>query len=275
MFRNFPNAFIVAALMVAGPSITAAEPLPLTRFFVPFYMQPIDGANGSRWAVETWLYSRAEEFVVVAPTPGDCGPVMCMSSRAVYAGEQPSFFIPYQNVPTGLLVHVRGTHANEVVIESKIRDISRNQASAGVEVPVVREDRFSAGALTLLNVPLDPRFRALLRVYALPEAPSREVEIRYLRMPPLQNDSEHHDVVVLRAERRSLQAPPAPAYPYGAEYLTPYLEIPSLASVPGVAGESSIWIEIRPVSPGLRIWAFVSITNNETQEVTLVTPPVP
>jgi hypothetical protein len=31
-------------------------------------------------------------------------------------------------------------------------------------------------------------------------------------------------------------------------------------------------IEIEPTLPDMRVWAFVSITNNETQHVTLVTP---
>lgn len=31
-------------------------------------------------------------------------------------------------------------------------------------------------------------------------------------------------------------------------------------------------MSVVPLTPGLRIWGFVSVTNNETQEVTLVSP---
>lgn len=36
--------------------------------------------------------------------------------------------------------------------------------------------------------------------------------------------------------------------------------------------EDEIWIEVVPITPGLRIWAMLSVTNNETQQVTLITP---
>lgn len=39
-----------------------------------------------------------------------------------------------------------------------------------------------------------------------------------------------------------------------------------------LVGETSLWIEVVPITPGLRIWAFVSVTNNDTQQATLVTP---
>ena len=41
---------------------------------------------------------------------------------------------------------------------------------------------------------------------------------------------------------------------------------------PALAGVTSMRIEVVPLTPNLRFWAFVSITNNETQEVTIVSP---
>lgn len=32
------------------------------------------------------------------------------------------------------------------------------------------------------------------------------------------------------------------------------------------------WLEIEPVTPGLRYWAFVTVTNNATSHVTTITP---
>jgi len=31
-------------------------------------------------------------------------------------------------------------------------------------------------------------------------------------------------------------------------------------------------VEIAPLTPGLRIWALLSVTNNDTQQVTIITP---
>jgi hypothetical protein len=39
-----------------------------------------------------------------------------------------------------------------------------------------------------------------------------------------------------------------------------------------LAGENAVWVEVVPITTGLRIWAMVSVTNNDTQHVTLIAP---
>jgi hypothetical protein len=38
------------------------------------------------------------------------------------------------------------------------------------------------------------------------------------------------------------------------------------------AYSSNIVVEVEPVTPGLRFWAFVTVTDNETQHVLTITP---
>ena len=52
-----------------------------------------------------------------------------------------------------------------------------------------------------------------------------------------------------------------------------YAQFVDLVAVfPQLAASETIRVEITPISPGLRFWAFAAITNNETQHVTTITP---
>jgi hypothetical protein len=41
---------------------------------------------------------------------------------------------------------------------------------------------------------------------------------------------------------------------------------------PQLNGLDKVRVEVTPLTEGLRFWTFVSITNNETQHVTTITP---
>jgi hypothetical protein len=60
---------------------------------------------------------------------------------------------------------------------------------------------------------------------------------------------------------------------FGAFRLFPgYAEIGFVASLPELRDSALVHIELAPLSPEQRIWAFVSVTNNETQHVTTISP---
>ena len=48
------------------------------------------------------------------------------------------------------------------------------------------------------------------------------------------------------------------------------------AALPGCDHHSvphpALWVEVVPITTGLRIWAMISVTNNDTQHVTLIAP---
>jgi hypothetical protein len=124
----------------------------------------------------------------------------------------------------------------------------------------------SQASIYLINVPLSEGSRNTLRVYALPEITDPVVEVRYFRMP---RDPFELTPDPRRVDRLALQTPPQ---------VVEFLIHPSNAILndfqllPEFFGEESLWLEIVPVTPGLRIWAMVSITDNVTQHVTLITP---
>lgn len=200
--------------------------------------------------------------MVMAPQPY-CFAFECTLAGTVRPG-RPS--LPFQHLTgypeSAILVHVESEHAPAVTFESRIRDVSRAAASAGTEVPVVREDRMSAGPLYLLDIPVEAGFRSTLRVYALPDVELPEVEVRYFRQPDPSGPGLDLDIHLLRTERLALRSRPSA----GEWNLFPAIaEIGNVQTFPELAGESAIWVEIVPLTPGLRIWGLVSITNNETQ----------
>jgi hypothetical protein len=247
------------------------------RFLLPFYVSnfnPAPGAYGSRWGVDTWLHYGGSEYAFVVPRPSRCF-VTCMSGELLEPGRAP---LPlsadaFLFKEPAIFIHVDSRYASFVKFSSRIRDLSRMTESAGTNVPVVREDQFFAGPLILLNVPIDPAFRGMLRIYALPEVERPEVEVRYFRHPDA--DRPNLNVVLLRSERMPLRT--TPGVIGGVADIT-FLLYPSMAErgnlqdLPELATEHAVWMEIVPVTPGLRFWAFVSVTNNATQEVTIIAP---
>jgi hypothetical protein len=59
--------------------------------------------------------------------------------------------------------------------------------------------------------------------------------------------------------------------PFGAE-APGYAELGDLSQIAPLGNEQKVALEVEPLTPGLRMWAFVSITNNETQHVTVIAP---
>lgn len=257
----------VLATIVAARDTTGAE-LSYTRYLIPIFQGEKTGAFGSRWQVDTWFYFENIDGPMVVPAPF-CRFSVCPFGLVITVdGEyRPLPVEPNAYPGSAILLHVESQYADEFTFASRVRDVSRDQETAGTEIPVIREDRIIEKPVHLLNVPLAPRFRNMLRVYALPEVANPEVEVRYYRM------TEQLSLVANRTPLRTERLP-LRTYPPVQGYLVhPSLaEIPAFQSAPELAGETALWIDVVPITPGLRIWAFVSITNNDTQQVTLVTP---
>jgi hypothetical protein len=244
------------------------------RFLVPIVAKNVPGAFGSSWTADTWFHYRGMTDAEMTPTPF-CFGIPCIDTLLVEPGRAPMRFQRRFPGELAVLVHVDAAHAQEFQFASRIRDVSRSDRWAGSAVPVIREDAMTTATLRLLDVPVDAVFRNILRVYALPDVPQAEVEIRYYRMPDFDGTSVDLTPVLLRTDRLQLHESPNNALlrSLGLPVLFPFLgQVPNLQDFAELGGGEPIWIEVISVTPGLRFWAMVSITNNETQQVTLVTP---
>lgn len=265
---------ILLALLVVFSSSAARADDDFTRFLVPVVAQNIPGAFGSSWTADTWFHYAGTSEGFMTPTPF-CFGIQCTDTWPLQPGLAPGRFERTYPGELAVLVHVDRLHAADVQFVSRIRDVSRGARWAGTAVPVIREDAMATGPLRLLNVPIDPLFRNTLRIYALPDLLEGEVEVRYYRLPVFGGTGVDLSVVLLHTQRVRLADSPGNAIPrlVGAPVLFPLIgQVANLQDFPELAAAGAIWIEIVPLTPGLRFWAMVSITNNETQQVTLVTP---
>lgn len=143
---------------------------------------------------------------------------------------------------------------------SHVLDLSRASTNLGSEIPVVRAGD-TAQQIRLVDVPLDPRFRGKLRIYDWDTNP-REVAVTVIRAA----DDERFSFG-MRLSAVVVSCPRAPC-------LQPWPAFASidLSSIPEIAGDGRADVIITANTNDARLWAFVSVTNNETQQVTLYTP---
>lgn len=251
--------------MVHHSGFTFVSPTEYDTFLLPsFTARVIPGAFGSEWIVDHGIYNGNEvdlqpnvDFVHVFLS---C-PILCIGVPAVPAKQVTP--IPTSEPYTqsaNWMIHVRRPGSEAVRFSMRVRDRSRQEQTWGTELPIVRERDF-ATRVQLFDVPLQPRFRQVLRVYALPEgrAAGNDVVVRFF-------DAQTGALlltrtVALRAPDDRFGAPELPVQPETVEI--------DFLGIAEVAGHERLRVELESTR---RIWGYVSVTNNETQHVTVVSP---
>lgn len=192
------------------------------------------GAHGSQWVSEALMSNPRPWYVYTAD------------------GET---FVPREikrasdGHPRGLLLRLPRAEAPDFAFALRVRDVARQAEGLGTQVPVVRERDFVHGdTIHLLDVPLDPRYRVKVRIYMI--EPAMSPTGGFVAIP--RGDARLR--IPFNFTRSSENEP------YYAEVDLPL----------GVIGERvKVDVEMPLDAIG---WAFASITNNETQEVTIVAP---
>lgn len=261
-----------------GRKVTAEDAYTFTptaedawvRVLLPIYLDgTVNGGSGSRWQTDLWIRNNGDEATELAPWPcpdfGACPAVVPLTQ--VLAGgatlhNLPPFFRPPTSNPSRQLF-VRRNQAKNVSFNLRVADISRSTANAGTELPVVREDEFETRAVNLLNVPYDPpRYRMHLRLYEVALTQARFRVTLYAQAAGASTEMEHSfEITASTTETGEFRT--QAAY---AEANFAVLEL-----------LDKVWpkafrMEITPLTPGSRFYPMVSVTNNETQLITLVTP---
>jgi hypothetical protein len=199
------------------------------------------GRRGSQWVTE--LAVRNSGAGVIEPWRGRGNLAALAPGRPVVAdiGEAPGglfLVVPRESV--------ENLHAN-----LRVRDTSREATEWGAEVPIVRERDFATDQ-EILNVPFDGRYRVTLRLYA--PAPTARVWMNvYALTSPGPTTSR------TLVELDCAGVPCASDQPAFAA-----IELNSPLAVGGTFG-----IRLETFSGG-RVWGFATLTNNATQQVTVI-----
>ena len=249
-------ALAVFALSIPQASVVAQQVQGYERALIPVAVRNVPGEFGSIWSTSVWASNLAlvrKDFLA----DEQCFATLCppialnpMESRPVAFKAQPSS-------NPGLVVFIEAPGKN-VFLQTLVRDISQQSDSGGTELPAVREAAFREDLIRLVPIPMEPRFRQLLRIYALDAEQGSMVRVRF-------RDEFRRE---LGATDLSLQIPEGT----GREFKPAYAQLSQfLALVPSLAAWRTVIVDVEPLTPGLRIWAFVSVTNNDAQHVTAIT----
>jgi hypothetical protein len=262
-FQAVTPAHAAGAVLVkvAGDSFTkssyafryidpAAPPSPkfFDRALIPVIFNG-PGAFGSNWVTELSL--RNDNTFTVEPWRP-------IGGMAEIIPRQPLLFSG--DAPGGLFVGIPLQASGSLALHAGVRDTSRAGSEWSTEIPIVREEQFSTVGIDLLDIPADPRYRTMLRIYSTEN-------------PVFANNSRVH-VIVYSLENggiyRSFFATLSNGS--GCTDAGSCADHPSSVAVADVAtGNFSgrVGVQIQSTLP---IWAFATVTNNETQHVTVVSP---
>lgn len=269
-----PPGTVNLTVNVAGKTI---EPIPFTFTadaddayavgLVPVHVDGVlHGAFGAQWKTDLWMRNSGLTDIEIAPWT--CGNQVCPAvfPLRTYLGPGRSLrnLPPLDSAADGnpsRLIYIPRNVAANVSFSLRFADVSRAELDGGVEMPVIREQELLADTAQLFNVPLGRNFRVMLRVYEL-SYPSSRFLVKVYPQSELDEASVHQLELTANAGESG-------AFRSKAGYAQ--FDLTSLL------GESKAWpetarIEVTPLTPGANFWAFASITNNETQIVTLVTP---
>ena len=275
----------IAALLLAWSLPLAAQVTRREGFeavLIPTYFSG-PGAYGSRWETRVTIQNPGDDDVpmtrpVVVFTNVACPAVCCSAALTIPAKRTGTLCSAAPLPQTGMLLYVPKTDAGaQVEFSANIRDVSRDAQNAGTELPIARERDFRSGSLFLPPVSADSRFRAALRVYGF---------VTFGDTTPLPFNgttvgvniySIHNQFAPIVSTTVTLNGKPLEGTLF--EPVMPWAAILDLgAAFPELAATDSYYVELVPhqtlTSPPVlaHVWGFLSVTNNDTQQVTMFSP---
>lgn len=248
---------IVAAVAL---SVTTPDLPELERILLPVVIRrPVEGAFGSRWETLLTIRNASDEPLIYFPA--DC-PVMppvpekfCVQNiRPTIPPTTTKRIDPLNGGP--LFLNVAKPLADRTFVQLRVRDTSREAESFGTEIPVVRVADMLTRDGQILDIPQDPRFRLMFRLYTDVVRFESQIRVRFVNE---------------RSERNQELVFTIPPHPGTGPNNPEGIQSPGLYRQIAIQDAGTIRIEIEPLDPGVRYWAFVSVTNNDTQQITTLT----
>lgn len=217
------------------------------RLLLPLKVS-VPGAFGAQFSTHLTVFNRGETPVQLRGIDTLCPLSPCIEPDGAAATINPRHAISefMDRGTPGLFV----SHAANAQLDFNLRarDSSQDPFSFGTAIPIVDVEQFRGHAFNLLGIQSTGNFRAMVRVYG---KTTSTVVIRAVRQA---------NELVLDEWHLSLSVPAHEHQPAYAQ-----LSLPDW-------GVSFVRLEVAPESASLPVWAFVSVTNNITQQFTLVTP---
>lgn len=229
----------------------------------PIFLPPIPGAHGSEFRTTARLWNKsATETITLYGYDRTCSlidpPIGPETPMALAPRDKQALRLwPECSSTVGRLLYVpKGDH--NVAASLRVWETSRQAENHGVEIPVARIEDFSTDSIALVDVPTDPKFRLTLRVYGRNRGETL-VNLWYgSGSGTCCADTWNSLQLPMQAGRNIFE----PSYAVFTDF-DPAEGFPPFPETINVLVQSH---------DGHPIWAFLTVTNNETQHITTITP---
>ena len=250
------------ATILVGPKTEPPPVVEYTRILVPLTAEDTPGNNNAIWRTETTMLLASETPMELRPyLCGDLTPALCVDrvppmNVPFNARTLPAY--AFGGSPNGQFFYVRKEAAGQFRANSRVYDVARLEATAGAEIPIAREHDFVARTISLLGIPNAPQFRHTLRVYGF-DAQEEPVQISlYVGEETVPRVVQVNTLAKLQGT--TLIPGNLPSHPSFHQ-----LQLDQMMPLTGIT--APLRVDVKPLGSG-RIWAFVSVTNNNTHHVT-------
>lgn len=230
-------------------------PQNFEQVLLPVFAPPVNGAFGSEFHTSLRIANNGRDYASIFGLEpvciiGPCSEIPAWQSYEINPDAEitPSA-VAYNGAP-GRFLWAERNEKVDLSFNLRVHDVTRSDTNFGTEIPVVRENDWTINKLVLLGIPTDPRFRNTLRIYGKhPFIAKVTIGSRAPVNLPLSDTHTIFDV------------------PYA-----------TTSDFPVDRGTIRVVIEALPIfSPTIGpieepIWAMVTVTNNDTQTITTITP---
>ncbi|HET7710793.1 MAG TPA: hypothetical protein VFL80_02585 [Thermoanaerobaculia bacterium] len=249
VLRSGSLTVVKGGLYVFDPSLPP-DPASFEPRLLPLLFSG-PGAFGSQWLTDTLLLNQGSVPVTLW---NDLRDVSCNRGACVRTLDARDIASLPRTFPNGRIIWVARDNAWNVAAFSTVREVTRRGPPAGTTLPLPREGDFRVGT-TRVVVPLPANSRVMIRVYGLGPSEVTTEQVVILSS----NATAPSSTITIRRDNSSPESPL-----YGATDLTNAL-------TPLLSRGSAI-LEISTNSSSVAIWPLISVTDNETQQVTLIAP---
>lgn len=258
--RPDDQTFTARAALYYYDLLTAPPRSVFERVLFPLLFNT-PGANGSQWRTESSI-DNPNSYAV--ETANVIFPIPCPPMPGIPCGEriEPLSYQKFEGGvhPRGVALLVPRVEAPYLSFGLRVRDVANDADNFGSEIPVVRErDMIAVRETTLLDIPRDSRYRVKVRVYAFDESERTTMSGKIRIVDPA---TKQEQTVGLEMTRNCSGVECA-FRPYYAEYDFPAATAASRVNL----YVSTLFGDARTLT-----WAFASVTNNKTQQVTIISP---
>lgn len=246
---------------VSSGQIISGVASDFAPILIPLLVNETPGARAT-WTSQLWVWSPGggATMLYCAVT---CPPDRNNTIRLYAPQTERLWPLNIGGEPRGAMLYVERAFAPQLSFTSRLFS-SRTPPSRGVELPIAREHDFRHNRVVIPTVVLDPSHRFMLRVYDPDGQVNGAVRVRIFQGVTDRVLAERILPLTARAERMlDTGLPTFPAYAETADIFD--------ALIPQ-DGSREVGVEIVSVHTGVRLWAFVSATENEGEHVTIITP---